>query len=436
MVLATFGTYGDLHPFIAVALRLRELGCEPVIATSSVYRDKVESEGIEFRRLRPEQEDVERDLGLTRQQLLRKVARRPQFVLRGVLLPYLQQSYEDSLLVLGDADLVVTHTTALATKVAAEKMRLPHLGVVLQPMALLSAHDPPEFAPAPALMRWIYRCGPWFRGIFVALVKSFSRSWAAPIDALRREVGLPVSARHPFFEGQFTAEGALALYSPVFGGPQPDHPGLTSIAGFAFYDADEAGATQLEPALIDFIAAGEAPVVFTLGTSAVHDSAAFIEASLQAVDVLKCRAVFVLDVEQRNRWQARNNDQLMFCSYAPYSLLFPQASVIVHHGGVGTTAQALRSGRPQLITPYLVDQPDNAARVERLRVGRTLSLKRYSATRVASVLGALLADAPMARRAREVGARVAAEDGAGEAARIIVSVLRSSQRARHHQRDP
>ena len=92
IVLATFGTHGDLHPFIALALRLRDAGFEPVIATSSMYRFKVESEGIAFHRLRPEQEDIERDLRLTRAQMVRKVAQRPDYVLRKMLLPYLRES--------------------------------------------------------------------------------------------------------------------------------------------------------------------------------------------------------------------------------------------------------------------------------------------------------------------------------------------------------
>lgn len=180
---------------------------------------------------------------------------------------------------------------------------------------------------------------------------------------------------------------------------------------------------------------GDAPLIFTLGTSAVHDSAAFVTASLQAIANLGRRALFVLNVEQRDRWQSQASDRVMFCSYAPYSLLFPRAAVIVHHGGVGTTAQALRSGRPQLITPYLVDQPDNAARVERLGVGRALSLKHYSATRVTALLRELLADVQIAQRAREVGMQVASEDGAGAAAQLIVDVLLASRRT-HHQRQP
>lgn len=422
-MLATFGTHGDLHPFIAVALRLRDAGYEPVIATSSVFRFKVESEGIAFHRLRPEQETIERDLGLTKAQLVRKVAQRPDYVLRRMLLPKLRESYEDSLEALAGADLVVTHTTALATKIAAEKLQLPHLAAVLQPMALLSAFDPPELAPFPGLMRWIYGRGPFWTRLFLNLTKRFSRSWAHPVDELRREVGLPPSAVHPFFEGQFTREGVIALYSQVLGSLQPDHPPRMSIVGFAFYDAEAGGEKALAPALQGFLDAGEPPLVFTLGTSAIHDAEDFIRASLAATAILGLRAVFVLDEQTRDRWQSQASQRVLICSYAPYSRLFPRAAVIVHHGGVGTTAQALRAGRPQLIAPYLVDQPDNAARVQRLGVGMALPLRRYRERRVVEELRKLIEDPAIVVRARAVADVIAAEDGAGAAVRIIRDVL-------------
>jgi UDP:flavonoid glycosyltransferase YjiC (YdhE family) len=288
VVLATFGTHGDLHPFIAVALRLRSAGFDPVIATDSTYRCKIESAGVAFHRLRPEQDTIERDLGMTRASMVRKVAQRPDYVLRKFLLPYLHESYEDSLAVLHGAALVVTHTTAVATKVAAEKLGVPHVAAVLQPMAMLSVLDPPELAPLPGLMRWIYGHGPRWTSVFLRLMKRMSRSWASPTDELRREVGLPMTAAHPFFEGQFPPQGVLALYSTVLGSLQPDHPPQTHIVGFAFYDAEAGENAALTPELDTFLDRGAAPIVFTLGTSAIHDADAFIRESLDVVARLGC----------------------------------------------------------------------------------------------------------------------------------------------------
>jgi rhamnosyltransferase subunit B len=135
------------------------------------------------------------------------------------------------------------------------------------------------------------------------------------------------------------------------------------------------------------------------------------------------RAVLVLDEEQARRWSSRATHTIHLTGYAPYSALFPRAAVNVHHGGIGTTAQALRAGRPQLITPYLVDQPDNAARVVRLGVGRELPRPRWRSGNVAAELRALMGGATYAQAAARIGKQVAAEDGAAVAADRILSAL-------------
>jgi UDP:flavonoid glycosyltransferase YjiC (YdhE family) len=116
--------------------------------------------------------------------------------------------------------------------------------------------------------------------------------------------------------------------------------------------------------------------------------------------------------------------------YAPFSSLFPRAAAIVHQGGVGTTQQALRAGRPQLVVPHLGDQFDNAARVVRLGCGATLGRGRYRADRVEAVLERLLADAEVAATATRLGVVAAQEDGAAVAAERIVDLVTLSRRER------
>ena len=426
IVLATFGTDGDLHPFIALALALKAQGMAPVLAAAGHYRDKVEAAGIGFAPMRPEMDDVAARLGMDEQQIARAVAARPEFLLQEILLPSLRESLADVMAVTGDAVAVVTHSAAYGAKLAAEQRGLPDFGVVLQPMMFTSIHDPPTIAAIPRLSRWIYRGGPRLSGAFLGLGKRVARRWARPIDRLRRELGLPPAAAHPLFEGQFAREGAIALFSPLFGAPQPDHPPHTAIVGFAFHDSD--GSTRLPDAVQAFLEAGPPPLVFTQGTSAVHDAEDFMRESLAAVRLLEARAIFVLDDERARRWAAQAQDTVLITGYAPYSRLFPHASVLIHHGGVGTTAQALRAGRPQLIVPYLVDQPDNADRVVRLGAGRTLTRRQWQASRIADALRELRDEPRYRDRASEIGVQVAAEDGAAAAARIIVDRLSHLQR--------
>ena len=119
--------------------------------------------------------------------------------------------------------------------------------------------------------------------------------------------------------------------------------------------------------------------------------------------------------------------EVCICAYAPHSLLFPRAAAIVHHGGIGTLAQALRSGRPQLIVPYFADQLDNAARAAGLGVALMRPPRRYARASASRDLHRLLG-AGYLDRARQAARSLAAEDGAAEAARIVLDRLEQLRR--------
>ena len=112
---------------------------------------------------------------------------------------------------------------------------------------------------------------------------------------------------------------------------------------------------------------------------------------------------------------------ILALSYAPYSEIFPRAAVIVHQGG--TTAQALRAGRPMLIVPYGWDQPDNGARVHRLGAGFTLPRREYSVSAVAGALNRLISKPRYSAKAGELGAKIRAEDGLMHACDAIEALL-------------
>lgn len=423
IVLATFGTHGDLNPFLALALALQQQGLSPVLATAEDYRQKVEASGIAFHPMRPSRAHIGAYLHMDQQQLVRAVAAKPQFLFRRMLFPFLRESFDDAMAAMPNAALVVTNSIAFGAMLAAEKSGLPRFTVVLQPLALLSVNDPPVLADLPRLTPWIYRHSRLATRALLALGRQVSRRWARPLARFRREVGLPPAKGHPLFEGAFGDIGTLAMFSPLLGRPQADHPANTSIVGFAFHDSEAGKTATLAPALSNFLANGPPPVVFTLGTSAVNDAEDFVRESLAAVDKLNVRAVFVLDDEQRTQWQPRCSDSVFFSAYVPYSLLFQRARIIVHHGGAGTTAQALRAGRPQLITPQLVDQPDNAARVVDLGVAISLPPRRYRSKHICAALQRLMQDEDYQSRAKDLAQQLSGEDGAALAATILSDFL-------------
>jgi UDP:flavonoid glycosyltransferase YjiC (YdhE family) len=194
-----------------------------------------------------------------------------------------------------------------------------------------------------------------------------------------------------------------------------------------FYDRSSGEGSS--PSTREWLDAGPAPVIFTLGSSAAAtDGAAarFFQASVAAARALGRRALLVVGPNPANRPGLDANGSVHVIDAAPYSEIFPRAAVVVHQGGVGTTAQALAAGVPQLVVPFAHDQPDNAVRVERLGVARWVAAARYDARRAARLLGELLDGRGHGARAAAVGREVRGEDGASAACDAIEATLKSA----------
>jgi rhamnosyltransferase subunit B len=359
---------------------------------------------------------------MSRAELARRVVRRSDFLFRKLVMPYLRAAYEDMLSATADADLVLSSSLAFGARLAAEKRGIPWIAVVLQPMMFLSAYDPPVVPGLQWMSRLLRELGPAPTRHALRLLKMAVNTVFGPLHALRADLGLPPGAQDPLFDGQFSAPGAIGLYSKLLGDVQPDYPQPCSIVGFATFDSEEGPSALLDPKLNEFLNSGAAPLVFTLGSLVVNSPGGFYRESVCASRLLGRRAV-LLAGEKAGELAHLNSPQVFVCPYAPHSQLFPRAAAIVHHGGIGTLAQALRSGRPQLIVPHFADQPDNAARALRLGVARVASPGGYRAAPVSRDLGRLLGEGCYLARAQETAAALAAEDGAARAARIVLDTL-------------
>lgn len=420
IVLTTFGSLGDLHPYMALALGLRERGHRPVIATTSYYREKIEAEGIEFARVRPDFADKSKVKQLVREVL--EMNGGPETVIRRVVLPHLSDSYADLTRAVAGADLLISHTLTYAAPIVAEKLGLKWASSALQPTVLFSLQDEIEWAPAPWLSTVRHIAPPLYRALISLLIHS-TDSWVEPIRELRKREGMSASKENPIFLGQHSPHLVLALFSRALCSPMPDWPPKTIVTGFPFYDRN--GGPPIQPEIEAFLAAGPPPVVFTLGSSAVMDAGQFYHDSAAAARKLGVRALLLIGDEPENR-QADLPPEIAAFAYTPYSEVFPRCAAIVHQGGVGTTGQAMRAGRPMLVMPYGQDQPDNAARMVRLGVGRTIKRVRYTAVTAAAELAPLLNEPTYAAKALEVGKIVQSEDGVTAACNAIEDLMRFS----------
>jgi rhamnosyltransferase subunit B len=412
IVLSTLGSLGDLHPIMGLALGLRGRGHDVVLATSAFYRDRIEAAGLQFSSLRPL---AEPDVAMAR--LVFDPRKGVEYLLRTLLLPHIEDMYKDLSAATEGADFLISGEVVIAAPLVAEKRGLPWAAAILAPFSFFSIYDPPPFPFLPGA-GMLTRAPPYIQRQLLSLGRWVTRPWGAPIDELRRSLGLRIT-EHPILLDRYSSLLNLAMFSNVLGQPQRDWPRNTVQTGFVFYDP--AGDSDHAP-LQEFLESGPPPVTFTLGSAAVMDPGRFFEESAAAARLLGTRALLLMG---KNPPPPQVSNGLFAADYAPYSSVFPQSACVVHQGGVGTTAQALRAGVPQLVMPYAFDQPDNASRMVRIGVGRSVSRQRYRADRVAEQLQALGLSS-FRECARDVASRINSQKGVATACDAIERAIQSA----------
>jgi UDP:flavonoid glycosyltransferase YjiC (YdhE family) len=423
IVLSNIGTLGDTNPLIAIALELKRRGHTPVMALPAVYESRIRPLGLEFHAVRP---DIDPNNTIL-VEMIYDIKNGTEHGLRDFLFPVLRQTYADLLDAATKperADLLLLGELNYAGPLVAEVTGIPWASYVLAPLSFFSAFDPPVLPPYPRLAR-ADKVVPGFGRVIRRVARFVSRKWPEPIYELRRELGLPRGA-NPLFDAKHSPSLVLALFSRMLGVEQKDWPEHTLITGFCYYDAD-AGNQALPANLEKFLAAGPPPVVFTLGSAAVLAAGNFYEVSAKAAIRLGIRAVLLIGTDPRNQLKTKLPESVCVAEYAPYSELFSRAAMVVHQGGVGTTAQCLRAGKPMLIMPFSHDQPDNARRMKRLKVARVIQRGSYKPWRVARRLKAMLANSLLAQRAESVGKLLAGEDGVRAACDALEELYKRSR---------
>jgi rhamnosyltransferase subunit B len=414
IILNSFGSFGDIHPYMAIALELQRRGHVPVIATMEGYREKIAGAGLQFAPVRPDVAQP-KEQGTELVEKIMEPKTGPRFLTEELIFPAVRDSYADLLKAVEGADLLVTHPAAPAGPLVGRKLGIPWISTVLAPLSFYSSYDP----PVPPFWQWTRKLsvlGPGVMGFFLKVMMSTYKAKA--VTEFRDELGLEDTG-NPMFAGQHSPTLVLALFSELFGQRQPDWPPQSEITGFCFYDGDHNVEIPIE--LTHFLDNGAPPIVFTLGSSAVWVARDFYEQSIHAAKRLARRAVLLIG-DERNLPRALP-EGIIALDYVPYQTLLPRACAVVHHGGVGTTSYGLLAGVPTLIVPFAFDQSDNAEHARKVGTSRTLYRDKYEATRVANELDELLRAPWYARRALEVSQRLKQENGPARAADLIEEVL-------------
>jgi UDP:flavonoid glycosyltransferase YjiC (YdhE family) len=413
VLLIPIGSHGDVHPLVGLGLALQARGHAVTIYTNPHFEGLVRGVGLDYLALGTEEifQEATQAAGLWDPVEGFKVVSR--FTLSGIE-PVFEQIaawYRPG------ESLVVAPVTGFGARIAQEVLGVPLVTVDLQPVILRSVIAPAEL-PGAAFLRHLPR---WGRRAFYRFADwlVIDPILAPQINAFRARHGLKPARR--ILNWWHSPQGILGLFPEWFAAPQADWPGPHALAGFPLYDERES--RVLDAQLEAFLSAGQPPVAFTPG-SAMRQGESFFAAAIDACQRLDRRGLLVTRFTEH--LPAGLPEGIRHVAYAPFSLLLPRCAALVHHGGIGTTSQALAAGIPQVVMPLAHDQPDNAWRVESLGVGRQLEPKRFRGPELARVLGGLLADPEVPGSCRAVAGRFAGADALGKACAALEAFHRAA----------
>lgn len=191
IILATGGSLGDLHPFIALGLALQARGLEAEIATAIDYRDKIRAAGLGFHEVGPGVEKLKQDTGLDLASLTAAIARSDRFLFGDILLPYAEEATRRLIAASEGAAAVAGSTLAIGAQLAAEHWRIPSVAVSLQPTMIFSRYDPPFLPSAPWLKPATRGPQLWLNDLTRLLGRMSTARWTNPINSIRASLGLP-----------------------------------------------------------------------------------------------------------------------------------------------------------------------------------------------------------------------------------------------------
>ncbi len=401
ILLTTWGSRGDFHPFLSLALELQKRGHQVTLGANPYWQEESQKAGIRFI---PTESYVSPEvifdypeilshqkMGLTALNLFVK-----QF-----FAPQLDLSVELLLREVENQDLLIAHHFVLAAPVVAQKTGIPFVTVTLAPGVIRSRYSAPAGAyhqPFKGVL------GEWFNDFFWKLGEKWCQKTVRPtLDLFYQRQGLPPHPNYLF--GTWSKQLVLQLYSEHFALNPSDYPPYFHQTGFCFKEERE---SFLQPDLESFLGAGEKPWLFTLGTVAIYEAGDFYQEAVSAVEDTSERAVLLVGREENRPKNLPSN--VIAILYAPHDKLMPHCKGVVHQCGVGGVGQSLRAGIPSVACPYAFDQPNNAMRLEGLGIAVVLQRNQRKGKDFRKAFEKLK-EQDAFEKARQIGFKVSAENG-------------------------
>jgi sterol 3beta-glucosyltransferase len=404
----TFGSTGDLLPFLALAAGLRARGHEVVLCAPSVYEAKVASTGVPFRRL-GEAFDPAYVTALMQSAIeIRDPVAQIEKIFADGICRGAEAAFRDAVELTEAADVVVANITAAPAMAAAEAVGRPLVTGVLNHGLVPSAHH--GFPGLPSVGTWLnpleWRFGRWL----------VSRALDPHVNRFRALAGLAPASGFAW-DGCFSRTANLIAISPALAERRPDWPEHHHVTGYWFLE-EPGFAPSAE--LASFLDAGDPPLLVSFGSNTERDPAAVTALLVDAVRRTGRRALL------QDGWAGLGGETLppglLRIGWVPYPWLLERCAGVVHHAGSGTTSATLRAGRVSVAIPKGFDQPFWADEVVRLGAGVKLPRTRLGARSLAAAIDHVLGSGSMRSSAWALGERIREEDGVERACRVIDAV--------------
>lgn len=409
IMLSTFGTRGDVQPFVALGQGLMAVGHDVIVCTPEGFRPFIEEHGLTYGYIANE------FLRLT-EQALQAQGFRAQMAASQQFPKAIRRALDDEWRVAQAVkpDLIVYHTKSLGSYHIAEKLGIPQIVAMPLPITPTRAFPYPFFAGA--------RLGGALNRLTYTLMGFASAMWAGTTNDFRvKTLGLrPLNAFADPLQGPDRQPiPVLYPYSSHLVPVPSDFPAHVYVTGYWFLD--EAPHWQPEPALAAFLEAGPPPVYIGFGSMVGAQPEKRGRMAIEALVATGQRGVLA------SGWGALKPNQLpkdiLLIQATPHDALFPKMAAVVHHGGAGTTAAGLRAGKPSVICPFLGDQPFWGWAIHRAGAGpHPIPQNKLTAGRLATAISIVMRDTALRERATQLGDRVRAENGVARAIEIIETV--------------
>jgi len=404
IVMTTLGSSGDLHPFLALALGLRARGHAIHFATEAIHEARITALGFPMTSLTG---DSALMLAPYNRELFE--GNNPLASVRVLygkwIIPILRPHIEELRALVADADFLISSAQQIASHIVAELTGIPWASVALTPLVLAAPGiEAVALPPMPErLERAINDSAPAVGALI------FRRLVDDPINAIRAEYGLPPRA-DMLTTGPLSHRLTAVASSPAFVPPPPAWPSWAKMTGFLFWDTPEG---WTEPEALTAFFNGPLPVVVVSSGSiseyVPHVFDRFYRTSLNAIWSSGARALVI--GAPPGALPDPLPDWIYALPYAPFSHIYPRCAAVIHHGGIGTTAQGLRAGVPQMIAPWGADQFFHGAQITRLGAGHWMTRRAYRPTKATKALRTLLTMPRYQQAASAIATQIAGEDG-------------------------